>query len=70
MKLQLVLLASVVFTQPPSRSSPQRLDSAINVTGDAAVNVVPDRVRLSLGVESRHKSLQVAKARTMSTSGR
>jgi hypothetical protein len=34
----------------------------LDVTGDAAINVTPDRVRLFFGVESRHKELLMAKA--------
>jgi len=34
----------------------------ISVTGTAEVNVAPDEVALSLGVESRDKDLSIAKA--------
>ena len=36
--------------------------SGVNVSGDAQVNVVPDRVTILLGVESRNKSLDEASA--------
>jgi uncharacterized protein len=36
--------------------------NTLNITGDAAVTVMPDRVRLFLGVESRNKDLLAAKA--------
>jgi uncharacterized protein YggE len=38
------------------------VSNTLNVTGDAAVYVVPDRVRLFLGVETRNKNLLAAKA--------
>jgi uncharacterized protein len=34
--------------------------STIDITGDAAINVVPDRVRLNFGVETRSKVLDTA----------
>jgi uncharacterized protein YggE len=33
---------------------------SIDVTGDAAINVAPDRVRLNFGVETRNKALDAA----------
>jgi uncharacterized protein YggE len=36
--------------------------SGVSVSGDAQVNVVPDRVTIFLGVETRHRELEVAKA--------
>jgi len=63
MKLRLAVLALLLFARPVfaqiaiNGSSP-----TLNVTGDAAVNVMPDRVRLFLGVESRNKDLLAAKA--------
>jgi uncharacterized protein YggE len=62
MKLHLVVLASLVSTQPVFAQISPNPSSTLNVTGDAAVNVMPDRVRLFLGVESRNKSLLVATA--------
>src|SRR5262245_29722461 len=50
-----LLLASI---QPAFGQGP----STLNVTGDAAVNVEPDRVRLLVGVESRNAALLAAKA--------
>ena len=35
---------------------------SIDVTGDAAINVAPDRVRLNFGVETRNKALDSAVA--------
>jgi uncharacterized protein YggE len=61
MKLHLIVLASLVATQPVfAQISPDGLNM-LNVTGDATVMVMPDRVRLFLGVESRNKSLLAAK---------
>ena len=62
MKLHLIVLASLVSTQPVFAQISPNGSSMLNVTGDAAVNVVPDRVRLFVGVESRNKDLLVAKA--------
>lgn len=36
--------------------------SGISVSGDAQVNVVPDRVTILLGVETRNKDLDMASA--------
>lgn len=62
MKLHLVVLASLVSAQPVFAQTSLNGSSTLNVTGDAAINVVPDRVRLFVGVESRNKDLLVAKA--------
>ena len=60
--LIVLALASLVSTQPVFAQISLNGSSTLNITGDAAVNVVPDRVRLFLGVESRNKNLLVAKA--------
>jgi uncharacterized protein YggE len=62
MKLHLLVLASLVSAQPVFAQIPLNGSSTINVTGDAAIYVAPDRVRLFVGVESRNKDLRVAKA--------
>jgi uncharacterized protein len=62
MKLHLVVLASLVSTQPVFAQISLDNSRTLNITGDAAVNVVPDRVRVFLGVESRNANLLVAKA--------
>jgi uncharacterized protein YggE len=62
MKLHLLVLASLLFARPVFAQISINGSSTLNVTGDAAVNVVPDRVRLFLGVESRNKDLLLAKA--------
>ena len=51
-----LLAVSLVYAQffPDSNS--------IDVTGDAAINVAPDRVRLNFGVETRNKALDSAVA--------
>ncbi len=51
----LVVLATLMCAQPALAQS------TLNVTGDATVTIVPDRVRLFLGVESRNASLVAAK---------
>jgi uncharacterized protein YggE len=62
MRAHLVILAVLLVARPVSAQIPINGPNTLNVTGDAAVNVVPDRVRLFLGVESRNKDLLVAKA--------
>ncbi len=62
MKLRLFVLILFVSAQPAFAQIPVTGPSTLNVTGDAAVNVVPDRVRLFMGVESRDKNLLAAKA--------
>ena len=62
MKVYVVILAALLFARPVSAQFGINGSSGLNVTGDAAVNVVPDRVRLVLGVESRNNDLRQAKA--------
>src|ERR1044072_1241341 len=50
-----VVIATLLIAHPAFAQN-------ISVTGDAAIMVMPDRVNLSLGVESRHQSLVAAKA--------
>jgi len=50
-----VVIATLLIAQPAFAQN-------ISVTGDASIMVMPDRVNLSLGVESRHQSLVAAKA--------
>ena len=38
-------------------------DNRISVSGDAEIKVAPDRVVISVGVESRNPSLSIAKSR-------
>jgi uncharacterized protein len=61
MRLCLVVVASLAFTQPVAAQIFAGSNS-LSVTGDAAVNVAPDRVRLFVGVESRNQNLLTAKA--------
>ncbi|GEM_PF-2341380 len=44
---------------PPA---PQRNDNRIDVTGDAVIKVVPDRVVISVGVETSNPALAIAKS--------
>ena len=63
MKLHfIVALVSLVSAHPVLAQTPSNGSSTLNVTGDAALLVVPDRVRLFLGVETRNKNLLTAKA--------
>src|SRR6185295_16594392 len=49
----LLLTVSTGYTQLPESSN-------IDITGDAAINVAPDRVRTDFGVETRNKVLNTA----------
>jgi uncharacterized protein YggE len=64
--LALAMLLSVgMLVQPwAQRDSPTpREPGNIQVTGEAEVKVVPDEVRLTIGVETKHAELNVAKRR-------
>ena len=54
----LVLAVSVCAAQVQGNSN------TINISGDAEVKVVPDRVSILLGVESRSKTLDAATEQT------
>jgi uncharacterized protein YggE len=60
MTLRFLVLAALVCAQPTFAQPLLDGTNALHVTGDAAILVVPDRVRLFLGVESRHKDLRAA----------
>jgi uncharacterized protein len=62
MKLHLLLFIAFLSAQPAFAQISLNGSETLNVTGDAAVNVVPDRVRLFVGVESRNADLLAAKA--------
>lgn len=49
------------FAQPETEAA--REPGSIQVTGEAEVKVVPDQVRLIIGVETKHAELNVAKRR-------
>ena len=49
----LLLAVSLGYAQVPESSN-------IDITGDAAINVAPDRVRINFGVETRNKVLDTA----------
>src|SRR6478752_5127842 len=49
----LLLAVSTGYAQIPETSS-------LDITGDAAINVAPDRVRTNFGVETRNKVLDTA----------
>jgi uncharacterized protein YggE len=63
MRWPLLVLTSLIFA---STSHAQISGSAetISITGDADVKVVPDRVTVTLGVETRTKDLASATSRT------
>jgi uncharacterized protein YggE len=60
MKHRLAVLIALLCAAPPAFAQ-TLTTSTLNVSGDAAVTVVPDRVRLFLGVESRNQGLLAAK---------
>jgi uncharacterized protein YggE len=60
MKPRLAVLIALLCAAPPAFAQ-TLTTSTLNVSGEAAVTVVPDRVRLFLGVESRNQSLLAAK---------
>jgi len=62
MKRHLPVIVFLVSIQTAFAQGLPGNSSTLNVTGDAAVNVEPDRVRILLGVESRGKALLAAKA--------
>lgn len=56
-----LLAAILLITSPlPAIAQFGSVQNTIDVGGDAVVKVVPDRVRLSLGVETRYKDLDTA----------
>src|SRR5262245_41705871 len=58
MKPYLIVVVLLTSIQPAFAQG----GSTLNVTGDAAMNVEPDRVRILVGVESRNVALMAAKA--------
>jgi uncharacterized protein YggE len=54
----LLCVSSLCFAQPNSEQH------TINVTGDAEVKVVPDRITIMFGVENRDNNLEVASSKT------
>lgn len=58
-RLLLTIAAGVLTVSPTFAQQPE--PSVITVSGSAEVKVVPDEIYLSLGVESRHASLEDAK---------
>ncbi len=60
-----LVLAAGIFLQPfgQDKDETERNPGSIQVTGEAEVKVVPDEVRLTIGVETRHAELNVAKRR-------
>ncbi len=64
MKAIPIFLAGAIFLSvftPPVITEEATTIGSISVTGDAMVKVVPDEVILTLGVETRHEDLAVAK---------
>jgi hypothetical protein len=60
-----LVLAIGMLVQPwgNHQQETQRETGSIQVTGEAEVKVVPDEVRLTIGVETRHAELNIARNR-------
>jgi uncharacterized protein len=56
--ISLLLLTSLCFAQPSSEQH------TISVSGDAEVKVVPNRITIMFGVETRDANLEVASSKT------
>ena len=54
------LLLALLLVAAPWCQAQLSSSNGVNVSGDAQVNVVPDRVTILLGVETRNKSLDEA----------
>jgi hypothetical protein len=64
MKALPIFLAGAILISaftPPAVTDESKTIGNISVTGEAVVKVVPDEVILTLGVETRHEELSVAK---------
>ena len=60
--MRATVLVALVLVQTFLCQAQLSSPNGVNVSGDAQVNVVPDRVTILLGVESRNKSLDEASA--------
>ena len=60
MKPRFILLLALA-TLPVTHALPQVAPPQINVTGSAEVKVAPDEIYLSVGVETRHETMEEAK---------
>jgi len=67
---RLVFSLAGVLTPLLLFASDQPAGRTITVSGDAVVNVVPDEVILSFGVETMHRELEISKAANDEASGR
>ncbi len=59
--LTAILLVGVLLGLNPRSSAAQETQRTISVTGEAIVKVIPDEVIITLGVETYHRELGVAK---------
>src|SRR5258708_5572458 len=62
MKRIVYALVAVLFVVLPFGTSKAQAATTISVTGDAQVNVVPDEVIITLGIETSDKVLKTAKS--------
>jgi hypothetical protein len=60
--MRLLAAFLLIISTTPSAAQFGSAQNTIDISGDAIVKVVPDRVRLSLGVETRNKDLDAASA--------
>lgn len=58
-----ILVLGIAFNIMPSLEKTDNETGSISVSGEAVVKVVPDEVMLTLGVETWHRELSVAKRR-------
>lgn len=68
--MRTVTFPLVVLLSLPALAAQEQSARTITVSGDAVVNVVPDEVIVSLGVETTHHELELARAANDEASGR
>jgi uncharacterized protein YggE len=61
--LTVVIMAGLMFGLYPRPEEPKDQGGTISVSGEAIVKVIPDEVIMTMGVETWHRELSVAKRR-------